>query len=31
MENSGPWVKAGFDAVARALRERAEQLWVLRR
>lgn len=31
MENSGPWVKAGFDAVARALRVRAEQLRVLRR
>ncbi|HEY1970129.1 MAG TPA: SRPBCC domain-containing protein [Pseudonocardia sp.] len=27
MHTSGPWVKAGFDSVARALRTRAEQLW----
>lgn len=24
---TGPWIKAGFDAVARALKHRAEQLW----
>jgi uncharacterized protein YndB with AHSA1/START domain len=27
VEVSGPWVKAGFDAVAHALKARAEQLW----
>jgi hypothetical protein len=27
MENAGKWVKAGFDAVALALKARAEQLW----
>lgn len=27
MENSGPWVKAGFDSVALALRVRSEELW----
>lgn len=27
VEASGTWVKEGFDAVAHALRERAEQLW----
>lgn len=27
MEHSGDWVKAGFDAVALALRARAEALW----
>ena len=27
IEVSGPWVKAGFDAVAHALKARAEQLW----
>ena len=25
--NTGEWVRAGFDSVARALRDRAEQLW----
>ncbi|WP_028936230.1 SRPBCC domain-containing protein [Pseudonocardia spinosispora] len=30
MEKSGPWVKAGFDSVAEALRVRAEQLWAAR-
>lgn len=27
-EHQGPWVKAGFDAVARALKTRAESLWL---
>jgi hypothetical protein len=27
MANTGEWVRAGFDSVARALRDRAEQLW----
>jgi hypothetical protein len=27
MQHSGAWVKAGFDAVAIALRARAEELW----
>jgi hypothetical protein len=27
MKHSGDWVKAGFDAVAVALKERAEALW----
>lgn len=27
MENAGTWVKAGFDAVALALKARAEHLW----
>ncbi|HWN35544.1 MAG TPA: SRPBCC domain-containing protein [Pseudonocardia sp.] len=31
MASSGEWVRAGFDAVARALRDRAEQLWTTRR
>ncbi|MDA3642698.1 SRPBCC domain-containing protein [Saccharopolyspora indica] len=24
----GPWIKAGFDSVARALKKRAEELWL---
>ncbi|RKT88818.1 Polyketide cyclase / dehydrase and lipid transport [Saccharopolyspora antimicrobica] len=27
LETMGPWLKAGFDSVARALRKRAEELW----
>ncbi|KAA5834922.1 SRPBCC domain-containing protein [Saccharopolyspora hirsuta] len=27
LETTGPWIKAGFDAVAHALKKRAEQLW----
>ena len=27
MEHSGAWVKTGFDAVAEALRSRAQELW----
>ncbi|GAB3491091.1 SRPBCC domain-containing protein [Amycolatopsis cihanbeyliensis] len=27
MRQAGPWVKEGFDAVARALKARAERLW----
>ncbi len=30
MAHSGPWVKAGFDAVAEAFRARAELLWAAR-
>ena len=30
VEHSGDWVQAGFDAVARALKARAEALWRLR-
>ena len=30
VQHHGPWVKAGFDAVARALKERAEVLWAQR-
>jgi len=29
MANTGEWVRAGFDSVARALRDRAEQLWAV--
>ena len=29
MELTGAWVKAGFDAVAHALKARAEQLWAV--
>lgn len=30
VEVTGQWVKEGFDAIARALKERAEQLWTAR-
>lgn len=30
METTGAWVKAGFDAVAHALKARAEELWSAR-
>ncbi|MFE0026718.1 SRPBCC family protein [Amycolatopsis sp. NPDC059021] len=30
LEQTGQWVKDGFDAVARALKTRAEDLWVAR-
>ena len=31
MAKTGEWVRAGFDSVARALRDRAEQLWAASR